>query len=383
MMFRTQQLLPAFALIASIGLFGCSSKTAASSDDLEGVPEIAAVQMPLTGNAESEGTGTADEAIDVTSLAADELEQTEVPASTDAADLGQVRAAVKRLNDSIRDFLGPIAGMVRNEEPSHVLGATRMWGPVTRGTTEYRFFLRKAAVHRWGWRLDARIAESEETWSSVAAGEITVGRQARRGTGVMGFDLDALASVDPTVVAQGQVLVGFKHGNAGTSVGYALRDFTRDPGVQQPIDALLGAVHLKDGFNRVRLAFRGNVEGTATEAEELVLARVRHRSGVGGRSDLVVLGGDIPAGEARIVSQCWSRELKSAFRVSLTCPLDGLGGEGCTVTETVGDLANCAATLRTAELPPADPTTPMPDEEDPNGGVEAPNDIPNVLADTE
>ena len=58
-------------------------------------------------------------------------------------------------------------------------------------------------------------------------------------------------------------------------------------------------------------------------------------------------------------------------------------GEGCTVTETVGDLANCAATLRTAELPPADPTTPMPDEEDPNGGVEAPNDIPNVLADTE
>jgi hypothetical protein len=380
MMIRRSMSLVALSLITSIGLFACNKKST-TDDDLEGVPEVAAVQMPLTGNAASEGTATEDDAIDAASLAADELDQTAVPETTDATDLGQLRGAVKELNQSIREFLGHVAALVRNTEPTYQIGALRMWGPVTRGTTEYRFFLRHAVGHRWGWRLDARIADTGETYSRVAAGEITVGARARRGAGVMGFDLDALKAVDPTVVAEGQLLAGFRHGELGTSVGYAVRDFTRDPTVRPGVDAILRAVHLKDGFNRVRMAFRGNVEGTATAAEELVLARLRHQRGVGGRSDMVVLDGDVPAGTALVVSQCWNKALQSGYRVVRSCPLDGLGGASCSVTATSGDASACPVLLQTPELPPADPSAPMTDDSDPNGDVTAPTEIPTVEGD--
>jgi hypothetical protein len=372
--------LAALTILTSLGVSACSSK-ATQEDELEGVPEVAAVQMPLTGNAASEGSATENDAIDVASMVADELDQASAPETTDATDLSQLRGAVKELNQSIRDFLGHVAALVRNNEPTARVGATRMWGPVTRGATEYRFFLRHAAAHRWGWRLDARIAGSGETFSRVAAGEITVGARPRRGSGIMGFDLDALTAVDPTVVAQGQLLAGFRHGELGTTVGYAMRDFTRNPSVRPGVDAILRAVHLKDGSNRIRMAFRGNVEGTATAAEELVLTRVRHLRGIGGRSDMVVLQGDVPAGTALVVSQCWNKALQSGYRIVRSCPLDGLGGETCSVTTTSGDPSACPTLLQVAELPPADPNAAMTDDSDPNSDVAAPTDIPTVEGD--
>jgi hypothetical protein len=383
MLIRSSKSLVFAALFTSLSVFACKSNDSASSnDDLDGVPEVAAVQMPLTGNAASEGTATEDDAIDPTTLTADELEQADVPATTDAGDLAQIREDVKRLNQSIRDFLGPVAAMVRNAEPSYHVGQVKMWGPVTRGATQYRFFLRETEAHQWGWRLDARLDGSGEKYSRVAAGELEVGTRARRGVGLMGFDLDALSAVDPTVTAQGQILIGFKHGELGTTVGYKVRDFTRDPAVTSGVDAILRAVHLKDGFNRVRLAYRGNVEGSATNAEELVLARLRHQRGLGGRSDLVVLQGDVPAGQALVMSQCWDQDLHSGFREVRSCPLDGLLGTSCVITQTTGDVNACPAPLRSAELPPADPNATMPDDSDPNSDVAAPAEIPSVEGDS-
>ena len=378
-MIRNVKSLTTLAFGLSFAVAACSSTT--TSDPLEGAPEVAAVQMPLTNNSAADGTATDADAIDPATLAADELDQTSVPATTDATELGQLRGEVKRLNDSIRDFLTPVVAMIRDVDPSYQVGDLKMWGPVTRGATQYRFFLRHVTGHQWGWRLDARVAGSAETYSHVAAGEIKVGAKVRRGTGVMGFDLDALAAVDPTVTAQGQILAGFRHGELGTSIGYAVRHFTRDPATDAPVDALLRAVHLKDGFNRLRMAYHGNVEGTATDAEELVLARVRHQRGIGGRSDMIVLEGDVPAGQAWVISHCWNKELKSGFREVRTCPLDGIGGASCAVTASTGDRGNCPVLLQTADLPPTDPRAPMSDDSDPNSDVTAPTDIPTVAAD--
>lgn len=377
MMIRSSIATFSLAFLNSLALVACHSRSE-STDDLEAIPEVAAVQMSLTGDTASEATANEDDAIDASSMAADELEQASVPETTDANDLGQVRHAVKELNQSIRDFLAHVAALVRNEEPSHELGALRIWGPVTRGATEYRFILRHATARRWGWRLDARLAGSTESFDRVAAGEITVKGRARRGSGLMGFDLDALSAVDPTVVAQGQILAGFRHGDLGTTVGYALRDFTRDPAVRPGLDAILRAVHSEQGVNRVRLAFRDNVEGTATAAEELVLARVRHQRDAGGRSDFVVVQGDVPTGTALVVSQCWNQQLQSGYRIVRSCPLDGLGGESCTVTVSSGDANTCPVSFRSVELPPVDPNAPMPEQDDPNADVAAPSEIPSV-----
>src|SRR5512145_2445862 len=191
MSLRTIKSAFTFALFAGIGVTSCSSTNAdTSSEDVEGVPELAAVEMRLTGAASADGTATESDAIDVEEFAAEELEQASVPETTTAADLVRLRGAVKDLNATMRNFLGPVAAMVRDTEPTKQLGKLKLWGPVTRGATEYRFFLRHAATHRYGWRLEARLAEAGGSYRRVAAGEILVGTQARRGVGVMGFDLD-------------------------------------------------------------------------------------------------------------------------------------------------------------------------------------------------
>jgi len=88
------------------------------------------------------------------------------------------------------------------------------------------------------------------------------------------------------------------------------------------VDALLQEVHLANEVNRVRLAYHGDVEGTATAAQEFVLARVRHTAGVGGRSDMIVTSGDVPAGQALVINQCWNAGLQQTYRIVRNCPLE-------------------------------------------------------------
>jgi hypothetical protein len=361
---------------------GCKNETRQSAAELSGAPELAAVQLALTGSAEAEGAATEYDAIDVESLTADELEQLELRDWTDAVELGRARVAIKLLNESLREFLTPVVAMLRNTEPTHEAGALRMWGPVVRGATSYRFFLRNVSATRWGWRLDAKVADSADDFERVAAGEITVGARARRGTGKMGFDLSALAALDPTISARGKILIGFHHGVKGNSVAYALRDFSPS-GDDDGVDALLRAVHLENGFNRVRLAYRGNVEGTATDAEEVVLARLRHRMDLGGRNDALVFAGDVAEGEVWVVSQCWAASLEGTYREVRSCPRDGIGGERCVSVSRIGDSSRCPTALREIELPPVDPNEKMDDRSDPNADVMPPDDVPDVHGGTE
>lgn len=352
---------------------------------LDGAPELAAVEMRLTGDPESEGIATENDAIDAETLATDELEtlSTDPKGAADpddrgiAGDLGSARAAVRELNESLREALVPIVAMVRDREPDKTIGNASIWGPVERGATEYRFLLRRTAPRRFGWRLEARTVQDDSAYELVAAGHVQVGERARRGVGAAGFDLDALGSVDPTVIARGRILVGFAHGSRGTTVRYALKSFSRS-GQTDGIDALLGQVRLEGGVHRLRLAYHGNVDGTETSAEELVLARVRHTRGQGGRSDAIVTGGDVPASEVRIISECWEPGLGSVYRIVRICPGDGIGGERCTVSSSEGDVASCPGPFVNAELPPALAVGPMVDDQDPNAEVEAPDEVPEV-----
>jgi hypothetical protein len=362
----------------------CSSSTTTSGDDYaDGAPELSAVQMSITGDTSAEGLATADDAVDPTELASAELSAVTGDAgAAGTPDLSGARQAVHDLNEALRDSLQSVAALVRNVKPTVELGDLRLWGPVTRGLTEYRFFMRHPGPHVFGWRLDARVANSGTAWVRIAAGRITVGIAPRRGAGIAGFDLSALGDVDPTVVPRGQILAGFAHGKLGTTLAFAVKGFSRDPAVQTGVDALLQEVHLDTGINRVRLAYRGNVQGTATAADELVFARVRHIVGTGGRSDMLVTSGDVPAGTAWVISQCWDAGLGQVFRIVRTCPLDGIGGASCSVMSTTGNDLACAVDLRLPELPPGDPNQSMTDTADPNGGVTPPTSIPDVQGDT-
>jgi hypothetical protein len=298
-----------------------------------------------------------------------------------AEGLSSARQGVRELNQALRDFLQPIAALVHSAEPDQVVGNVAEWGPVTRGATEYRFFVKKGLSRRFGWALQARPDGSSDEFSNVAAGGIQVGTVLRRGRGVVGVDLDALASVDPTVSAQGKLLAAFAHGPAGTALAYGVRDFARG-GDTTPVDAAFAGVHLAGGYNRVRLAYHGNLPETATAAEETVLARVRHHRGDGGRADLLAFGGDIADGKFWVVSECWSSGLTSTYRIVRECPGDGIGGERCVEQSVSGSAAACLADLREPELPPSDAEAPMADPESPEQDLVAPTEMPSGEAPT-
>jgi len=369
------------AVTLAILAAGCGSASNANSSDdyASGAPELAAVQMRITGDPSAESGATADDAIDPTSLASDELSLVTGDAGAiGTPDLNGAREAVRDLNQALRSGLQSIAALVRTTEPTYRLGNLRMWGPTVRGETEFRFFMRHPAAHNFQWRLEGRIVGSTSAYSRIAAGEIVVGVRERRGVGVAGFDMDTLKEVDPTARAQGQILAGFAHGPRGTTLAFGLKNFTRDPAVKPGIDALLQEVHLVNDVNRVRLAYHGNVEGTATTAEERVLARVRHTAGVGGRGDMIVTSGDVPEGHAWVISQCWDASLGQTYRIIRDCPLDGIGGAACSDVSVAGELSACDVSLRIAELPPVDPNQSMTDEQNPNQTVAPPAVIPDV-----
>lgn len=362
----------------------CGAGKAASSGDeyLSGAPEVSALQLAVTDDASSEGTATDADAVDAATEVSEAMGEASSALTVQVApELAHCRQAVNDLNQALRNFMQPIVALVRNTEPT-VVGSVRTWGPVTRGATEFRFVMRRGAVRHFGWVLQARPAGTTADFEPVAAGGITVGFAARRGVGTIGIDLDKLGNLDPTVVARGSLLASFAHGPKGSALAYRLHDFSPKPGDVAAIDAVIQGVHLQAGYNRLRLAFYGDVLGSATDAKELVLARVRHVRAQGGRADAVVTGGDVKDGNAWVVSECWSPLLRSVYRVVRECPGDGIGGERCTEVSSVGDRSACAGDLRDPELPPADATAPMTDPESPEGDVEPPTSMPDGEAPT-
>ncbi len=364
-------------LALAAGCGGGDGGGSAEGEYFEAVPELGAVELSITGDAESEALAT--EGDRVGEAASEAAASVEMALGEGAPSLRGARRSVRELNQALRSFLQPIAALARTE-PDERTGNLATWGPVVRGQTEYRFVMRKGLLRRYGWLLEARPEGSEAGFLRVASGRIRLGSVVRRGWGTVGVDLDALGSVDPTVAARGQVLSSFAHRPSGAAVSHGLRDFA-PAGDTTPLDALFQGVHLVGGRNRVRVAVRTNLPETDTEAEELVLARVRHHRGDGGRADLIATGGDVAEGRAWAVSECWSGGLASTYRRVLDCPGDGPGGEGCELVSESGDRSACLGALAEAEWPPVDPEERMQDGESPEPDLLPPTGMPSGEAD--
>jgi hypothetical protein len=367
-----------FALSA-LGLPACGANKPAPSDEfLVGAPEESALQLGVTDDASSEAVATNADAIDATSEVAQSLSETSSALSGPVApELVRCREAVRDLNQALRNFMEPIVALVRDTDPTLSAANTRVWGPVTRGATDFRFVMHRGAPHHFGWLLEARPADTTEAFTTVAAGGISVGYAVRRGVGSVGIDLDALGALDPTIAARGSLLASFAHGPNGSTLAYRLRGFTPDPAWKTPVTAVVQGVHLKVGFNRVRLAYYGNVADTASDKFELVLARVRQIRDVGGRADTIVTGGDIATDRAWLVSDCWDANLKSVYRLVRDCPLADLAGAQCAGVSSVGDETSCASAVADADFPPSDPSAAMSDPESPEGDQTPPSSMPD------
>src|ERR1039457_6486755 len=85
-------------LSVSLLIGGCSSEptTSASDDYSDGAPELAAVQMRITGDQNSEALATSDDAVDPNAIVSDELALVTGDAGSDGTpDLNGAREAVR------------------------------------------------------------------------------------------------------------------------------------------------------------------------------------------------------------------------------------------------------------------------------------------------
>ena len=97
---------------------------------LVGVPEEGALQLSITDDPTAEALASDDDQVGA-SLSSDELGSLSLHLDAPAADgLARPRAAVQELNQALRDFLQPIAALVRSQEPDQVTGNVAQWGPV-------------------------------------------------------------------------------------------------------------------------------------------------------------------------------------------------------------------------------------------------------------
>ena len=365
--------------VVACALPACGGSQGSSSNEeyLAATPELSALQLSVTDDPTNEATATDADAVDATEEITQALGEASGSMTAQVApELGNAREAVSTLNQALRDFMQPIVALVRNTEPTSV-GRVRTWGPVTRGATEFRFEMRRGLARHFGWALEARPAGTTQDYAVVAAGGISVGYAARRGTGTVGIDLDRLGALDPTIVARGSLLARFAHGPNGSVLAYGLHEFSPDPAKISGIDALVQGVHLQPGANRLRLAYSGNVAGTASDTPELILARVRQLRAAGGRADLLATGGDIADGRVWVVSECWGPALESGYRIVRDCAANAIGSASCQVVSTSGDVTACPRDLVDSELPPADPLTSMPDPQSPEGDLTPPTSMPD------
>jgi hypothetical protein len=364
---------------SACALAACGANKPASGDDfLLGAPEESALQLGVTDDASSEAVATNADAIDAASEVAQSLGETSSALSSPVApELLRSREAVRDLNQALRSFMQPIVALVRDTDPTASGGNQRAWGPVTRGATDFRFVMRRAAARHFGWLLEARPADTTEPFDTVAAGGIVVGFAARRGVGSVGINLDALGALDPTIAARGSLLASFAHEPSGSTLAYRLRDFTPDPTWKTPVTAAVQAAHLELGVNRLRLAYYGNMQGTASGKFEFVLARVRQMRAVGGRADAIVTGGDIGSDRAWVVSDCWDADLSSVYRVVRDCPANEVSSSECVGISSNGDPSACARDVMAADLPPSDATAAMSDPESPEGDLTPPSIMPD------
>ena len=172
---RQMKTLAVTALSSVLLTLACSSTTSTTANNgsdeyINGVPELAAVQMNITADPSSEAVATEADAVDPAALASDEFAATLDAAGAGTADLNGARATVYDINQAFRNALLPIAAMVRNTPPTTDRADLHVWGPVTRGATEYRFFMIHPALHTFKWRLDARVSGTFDAYSRVAAG---------------------------------------------------------------------------------------------------------------------------------------------------------------------------------------------------------------------
>lgn len=359
---RRLGLIFCFAAANLVAAPGCQRH----SDYDDAMPETSAYTLELTGDEGSSLTKSSD---DVGS-AQQALSGQEAVGNT----LQRTKDAVEALNAGIHQIMDPLAALVG--APNYAVAGEAHVFEFDHSDVHMRFAIARFLGNRFVWKLDAKPQGGADTaYVRVMTGAFARGEVIRRGRGLIGFDLSAMASVSPSYKGTGQLLVAFAHVAGHKVLRFAAKDYSADVTQHDPVSALFSGWRGPLGGTDVRAAAYANLPDSATSAKELTLMHAQWRADIGGRVDAVAAGGDVPANHAIVAFACYrANQADEGYLRVADCDAAALS---CTPIATEGLLTNCIAGMQTDELPNTDPNVaPLPKDapEDPGIPTVMPSD---------
>jgi hypothetical protein len=282
--------------------------------------------------------------------------------------LADTRAALKGLNTLVAKFLDPVAQAIAAGGTSADAN-TKVYGPKDENGITWKLTVARVASARFAWKLEGKpVGAADTAYRIVAAGALArIVAAEHRGSGVIGIDLDAYATLDATSHATGKVFNAFKHvgadGNARVLV-YVLKNFSADTTTQpQPADAIIYGHRTTSGEAVVRVVSYSEslppLSGGTDAGAELMLARLHFIPTVGGRADVYFpatgiaggTNGDVPSGKYIVGASCWNAAEQEQFKAVLLCAQgQPVGASSCTSTVD-GSPSACQPGVDTANTP--------------------------------
>ncbi|XXF76827.1 hypothetical protein P2318_27775 [Myxococcaceae bacterium GXIMD 01537] len=353
----------------------CGNTSAEETEYVEATPDLSGTALEINGEtAAAEGAAL---------LAATYAVHEAAEAGQPPEFLDNARVTVQALNGALRTAITPLVELANSgtmQEDTKVK-EVRVFGPRDVGDANWRLLMRKGVGNRYQWKLEARAKGStdEQAFKLVATGGLVKGAKAHRGRGTLSVNLDNYKAVVPASTAQGRLMASFAH-TAGDdkSLAYRLKDFTPNPASVEPITgAFVGHRLLPSKATRVRLFGKYNLAASETAKKETVFTTVRYVPGLGGRADVLAMGGDLPAGKVYQGAACWDPQEKETFKVLRVCDKGTLN---CTKLAEVGTREACPSDWRNdVEAPSDDVNNTQPE---PGAPADAPEAVPaDVTAD--
>lgn len=213
------------------------------------------------------------------------------------------------------------------------LHGTFVFGPMDLEGVTYRLVVQRSQDAS-SFALSAKPAgAADSAFVKVLTGELS--RKPDLVVGKVGLDLDALKSVKASEPGQGLAYAAFARSSAEHAVCLRLDHFSADSNLVPAVDADLGCQHqLPSRETRAKLAYRQDVLGNGSPSD--VHSRLHFLPAVGGRVDMTVSGGLLPAGGTVQMASCWDVQDREVYHHVQQC----LAGT-CTTLASFGSTSAC------------------------------------------
>ena len=253
---------------------------------------------------------------------------------------GPTRAEIAEVNALIKLVVGPIEDGIKSVQPSVKTATSHVWVIDAGKGVTLRFTVDKEGDGRFSWLAEGKKSGDPDSVYQEVLGasfqrDAAIGAPGR-GRGVIRLDIDGYSAIaagtGAATAAVGKIRAGFRHGPKGDHHRYLLDDYSPDPSRKPRVSVYFDVVHVfaaAPAPGRVWIHGGGQADlggataalGSPADASQLERfhSRVRRLNGVGGWASAVAFSGNLPAGTAAFVRECWTAAGMVTYRRTWSC----------------------------------------------------------------